>query len=456
MIVMKNLFKIVYVFMMCLCFTSIFPKPAEASSKNPDDVAKLQKFVDAQLKKGTKLPKYDVTWDNTHYEWDGNGNLKRIDWRGCNFIGSIKLPAFNKLETVFINESPGLKCFDAGVNPSLMRLDIVGGTPAYFKMDKTKSALKKLSVKKCKGLKVLYADWNSLTHIDLSGNKKLESLNLSGCKLRSLNLTNNKKITDLDVSYNKKLPRVNLKNCTYIKSLDISGNKFTRLDISKNIRLEGFDFNETKFTKIDLRRNKNLKRLSCYNGSLEGNGLLIGKNPNISVINCRRNKLTGLDTSGCANLVTLDCSNNSILNLDLSENKKLINLNCSKNTLEKLETRSLKKLMQLNCSNCNIKSLDLKNLKKLASLNCDRNNIKKLDISGLEYLEYLYCRNNLLKRLDLTKNKRLRELHCENNKIKKLNIRNCAVKKYLSFGDEFFSHDAGVVVVKRRKINRKG
>ena len=125
------------------------------------------------------------------------------------------------METVFINESPGLKCFDAGVNPSLMRLDIVGGTPAYFKMDKTKSALKKLSVKKCKGLKVLYADWNSLTHIDLSGNKKLESLNLSGCKLRSLNLSNNKKITDLDVSYNK---MEKIEDFSYYKEYDKSYN----------------------------------------------------------------------------------------------------------------------------------------------------------------------------------------------------------------------------------------
>lgn len=289
---MKKILKIIYTFAVCLCFAGMFNKPAEAARKNPDEVAKLQKFVNSQLKKGTKLPKYDVTWDNTHYEWDDNGNLKRIDWRGCNFIGSIKLPAFNKLETVFINESPGLKCFDAGVNPSLIRLDIVGGTPTHFKMNKTKSALKKLSVKKCKKLKVLYADWNSLTHIDLSNNRKLESLNLSRCKLRSLNLSNNKKITDFDISYNKKLPGINLKNCTYIKSLDISGNKFTRLDISKNIRLEELIFNETKFTKIDLRRNKNLKKVSCYNGSLEDNGLFIGKNPNISVINCGRNKLT--------------------------------------------------------------------------------------------------------------------------------------------------------------------
>lgn len=54
------------------------------------------------------------------------------------------------METVFINESPGLKCFDAGVNPSLMRLDIVGGTPAYFKMDKTKLLLKNFLLKNAK------------------------------------------------------------------------------------------------------------------------------------------------------------------------------------------------------------------------------------------------------------------------------------------------------------------
>lgn len=35
-----------------------------------ENYAKLQKFVDAQLKKGTNLPKYDVTWDNIYYEWE--------------------------------------------------------------------------------------------------------------------------------------------------------------------------------------------------------------------------------------------------------------------------------------------------------------------------------------------------------------------------------------------------
>ena len=58
----------------------------------------------------------------------------------------------------------------------------------------------------------------------------------------------------------------------------------------------------------------------------------------------------------------------------------------------------------------------------------------------------------MLKRLDITKNRRLYELHCENNKIKKLDIRNCVIR--LSYGDEFFTYDDSVVLVRKHK-NKK-
>ena len=48
---------VIYVFMLCLCFAGVFSKPAEATRKNPDDVAKLKKFVNEQIKKGAKLSK---------------------------------------------------------------------------------------------------------------------------------------------------------------------------------------------------------------------------------------------------------------------------------------------------------------------------------------------------------------------------------------------------------------
>ncbi len=53
---MKKLFRIIYTFILCFCFAGVLSKPAEAAIKNPDDVAKLQKFVNEQIEKGAALP----------------------------------------------------------------------------------------------------------------------------------------------------------------------------------------------------------------------------------------------------------------------------------------------------------------------------------------------------------------------------------------------------------------
>ena len=49
--------KILKLYLICLLFLVIIPRPAEAYGRNPDEVAKLQKFVNSQIKKGAKLPK---------------------------------------------------------------------------------------------------------------------------------------------------------------------------------------------------------------------------------------------------------------------------------------------------------------------------------------------------------------------------------------------------------------
>ena len=467
---MKIVLKILKLYLICLLFLVIIPKPAEAYGRNPDELAKLQKWVNSQIKKGAKLPKdAKKSTTNVQYSWDENGHLKEIYWSDCNLTGKIKLPSFSKLETVVISGNPGLKAIDAGKNPSLTTLRCAGCSPSDFETDKVKFAINKLSVRKCRNLKYLYAGWNNIKSIDVSNNKGLELLYLGGCKLQKLDISKNKKLAYLDISYNKKLPGINIKGCPAIEELNISGNSFTKIDISKNIFLKNFSFNETKFTRMDLRSSKKLEKIYCYNGKLEDNGLLLGENPNISLIMCYNNKLSKLDVSGCIGLVRLDCYNNKLLklniekcvsldtldcrknkitNLDLSANKELMYLDCSKNPLGKLGLGSLEKLVYLKCNNCKLSRLDLANTKELMELYCNNNKIKKLDISKVKKLGKLYCRNNKLSSLDLTGNAWMSELHCEKNKIKELDIRNCAIKDYLGFGSEFFSYDDGVVIKK--------
>ncbi len=267
-----------------------------------------------------------------------------------------------------IRLSTGLKSIDAGRNPSLLQLNCRGCDDAKLYPP---AALDKLSVKGCRNLEFLDASWNNIKSIDLSGNKKLVSLNLKKCKFKKIDISNNKKLRSLDISGNKKLKGIDIKCCPALGNLYLSGMNFTEIDVSKNTELKFFKFNRAKFTSIDLSKDKKLEYVSCRNGRLKDNGLVIGKNSNISIISCSGNKLTKIDTGKCINLKNLG---------------------------------------------------------------------------------YLHCRNNMLKRLDITKNRRLYELHCENNKIKKLDIRNCVIR--LSYGDEFFTYDDSVVLVRKHK-NKK-
>ena len=76
---MKIILKILKLYLICLLFLVIIPRPAEAYGRNPDEVVKLQKFVNSQIKKGAKLPKdAKKNTTNVQYSWDENGHLKEI------------------------------------------------------------------------------------------------------------------------------------------------------------------------------------------------------------------------------------------------------------------------------------------------------------------------------------------------------------------------------------------
>ncbi len=205
---MKNLFKKLIVPVICVFLAGAFSKPAEASAKNPDDVAKLQKFVNEQIEKGASLSaNIEESTLDEQYKWDKNGNLKEINWYKCNFTGDIKLPSFSKLKYVVIRLSTGLKSIDAGRNLSLLQLNCRGCDDVKFYLP---AALDKLSVKGCRNLEVLDASWNNIKSIDLSGNKKLYFLDIFG---------------------NKKLKGIDIKCCPAIENLYLAGMNLTEIDV---------------------------------------------------------------------------------------------------------------------------------------------------------------------------------------------------------------------------------
>ncbi len=257
---MKNLFKKLIVPVICVFLADAFSRSAEAASKNPDDVARLHKFVNAQVKKGAKLSK-DVENDKC-YKWDKSGNLKSIKWRRCKLTGNIKLPSFNKLKSVNIYINPKLKGIDAGRNPFLEEMNCAGGSIGCGKI--VRFHINRLDVTGCRKLKKLDARYNKIKEIDLSKNKELEVLWFDSNKIEEIDLSENKKLATLLLSGNM-LENIILKKNNNIISLDISKTLCKEIDVSKLKKLARFYCHDMDIEKLDVSKNSRLEYLDCRN-----------------------------------------------------------------------------------------------------------------------------------------------------------------------------------------------
>jgi Leucine-rich repeat (LRR) protein len=138
---------------------------------------------------------------------------------------------------------------------------------------------------------------------------------------------------------------------------------------------------------------------------------------NITHIDCRRNRLTGLDVSKNTALKELCCYSNRLTVLDVSKNTALKYLNCNYNQLSILDVSKNAALTGLYCWNNQLTVLDVSKNTALTELNCSDNQLTALDISKNTALAKLYCDNNQLSGLDAGKNTALTLLNCEMNKL---------------------------------------
>ncbi len=75
-------------------------------------------------------------------------------------------------------------------------------------------------------------------------------------------------------------------------------------------------------------------------------------------------------------------------------------------------------------------------------------------MDNLKNLTMLFCNNCNLRSLYLKGLKKIEYFHCDNNKRKNLDIRNCRIR--LSYGDEFFTYNDSVVLVRKHKNKSDG
>ena len=150
------------------------------------------------------------------------------------------------------------------------------------------------------------------------------------------------------------------------------------VDKNKDVKLQLSERYSVRELNISRKKIGNLKGIQ-YFGELR-------------VLDCSRNKLTGLDLKKNSKLVVLNCSGNKLSELDVSRNERIYNLDCSNNRLTKIDVSNIGPLQTLKCRSNRLAQLDLSANAELVTVNCEYNKIKKLMVS--ERAGYIYSKGN--------------------------------------------------------------
>ena len=284
---------------------------------------------------------------------------------------------------------------------------------------------------------------NQLTALDLSQNPQVQSLTLEGNQLSTLNLTGGSSLTSLVCSYNQ-LTSLDLSGFPSLTSLYCQSNQISTLNVSQNKQLTQLIVENNKLSSLDVSMLSQLIGLSVSNNSAISkldisncpllNYLSIGYTaitsvnldncPDLNNLNCSDLPLGYLDVSGLSKLEYLYCYSCGLSSLDLSNNPRLVDLGCGGNNLGFLDLSNNTKLQSLYIDSCHLTELDLSAAPNLRHLNCGNNNLSSsgLDLSYNPKLLDLYCWSCSLTALDVSSNLKLTRLNCNGNKLTTLNV----------------------------------
>ncbi|MDD8048296.1 MAG: hypothetical protein PHH04_01715 [Thomasclavelia sp.] len=171
----------------------------------------------------------------------------------------------------------------------------------------------------------------TLSTIDLSKNKNLESINVPtwfGDTKKTLDLSHNTKLKKVRI-YDSDLGSINLSNCKELEKLSLTINKLTKIDINdcKNLKYVSFISNNLK--NINVRKNKNLKVLE-----LDDNKRIktvdVSKNYKLEHLGLTDTQVKELNISKNSKLDSLNLSGTKIKELDVSHNPLLKDENIEK------------------------------------------------------------------------------------------------------------------------------
>lgn len=252
-------------------------------------------------------------------------------------------------------------------------------------------------------LKSVYLSAQTMNHIDLRKNKKLESLEISGKKLSGLKFYG-KNLKTVDISVEQYKGDLNLRNLPKLEKVSISSDgKYDKIDLSGS-KVQSIDIGD-HWTSVKYLDFSNCKRLQYATVQLRNLGKM---------------KMKGSNGLRSLDLETYYPEDSTIRKVDVSRMRDLVFLNLSGSKISQLSVKNNKKLEVLNVHGTNLKKLNLSVNKKLQTLDVGSTKIKKLDLSANKKIRELDVSHTKIRTLNLSANKKIREFRCGNNRITKM------------------------------------
>lgn len=394
--------------------------PARDSLPSPDEP------LLTELKKITKFSCSGSAYDDVSY-----------DLTGLNLLTELKTFKFSgKIDTIDVSSNTKLETFELA---------------SAFKERGIKDSTIDLSQNK--DLKSIKVSGQNIETINLEGNLNLKTVQLFNNSLASIKLpyssednetlseitlSSNKLTGTLDLSKYLKLTKVSVSSNqledlilpvpskegedTLLTSISADYNNLSKLEnIDKHKGLKSLYLSNNKLTDIDISKNTNLETVDISSNNLKNIAIDTTSGGNLKSLNLSKNNLSidSFDLSKYPLLETLNLSNNQIVDVKLGEGEKLKKLDLSNNVLEEKT----------------VKDLNLGSKVALEEINLSSNNLTDISLAGEEdnnTLKTVNLSNNNLVHVDVTKNKNLTTLDLANNKITNINLQNNQKLLYLT------------------------
>ncbi|MCF6441799.1 hypothetical protein L1077_20385 [Pseudoalteromonas luteoviolacea] len=263
-------------------------------------------------------------------------------------------------------------------------------------------------------LKLLSIFDSDITEVDLSGLQNLDYLSIGMTGVTTLDLSNNKRLQTLNAEGSSLQSISGVTPEHLLKNMDLQKTPIETLDLTGYSSLLLLDLSNSQLQEIDISPAVRLQRFTADHSQLQS--MLFSSSSNVQEVSITDTPLTELHVGMMPKLNNLNIRRNNLLFLDFSEHTGDIGVYAETGTVSSI---LLPDNQEIGFTDFSFRGNKIENLVVPAgftgSLDFDNNQLSQLTVLGSPYS--LSAKNNLLESISISSGSEIQDLDLANNKL---------------------------------------